>query len=315
LTKEVHLIGGCGSSGSTLLAWLLDGSHDLRSGPETGLFHHRELYTATDFPAALRGCLEDEAWTRSLVVNRLKVPLVPRVFFMDREFHGLGEPDSPRRILEAGQSMDALVNFVLTQFAQKHAIDSPVAWVDQTPKNCVAALEFLQWRPQARFIHLLRDGRDVMLSLARRWAREAPGHPPSTYLGAACARWTFDVVQARRASDQPGYLEVTYEDLVHHPLRTLNRILEHLKRPAISQSLLDQHQSPSAAAAGERFHGGRKQTWGAQPGQAIQTTGVGRWKKQLPGPLLDKLSPLVFDVPGDDHRYCFGEQLQACGYV
>ena len=315
MTAEVHLIGGCGSSGSTLLAWLMDGMHDLRSGPESGLFHHRALYTELDFPAALTTCLEHRAWTRSLVVNQLKVPLVPRVFFMDREFHGLAQPESPRQLMEAGQSMDALVDFVLARFAEQHSVHTPFAWIDQTPKNCVAALEFLQWRPHARFIHLIRDGRDVMLSLARRWAREAPGHPPSTYLGAACARWTFDVAQARRAAEHPGYLEVTYEDLVHHPLKTLNQIFAHLDRPAITQARLDAHRSPSAEAAGERFHGGRKQTWTAQPGQAIQTTGVGRWKTQLPAPLLAQLRGLVFDVPDDERRYCFGDQLEACGYV
>jgi hypothetical protein len=315
MTAEIHLIGGCGSSGSTLLAWLLDGLHDLRSGPETGLFHHRELYTSEDFPLSLGACLDDRAQTLSLGVNQLKVPLIPRVFFMDRDFHGLAQPDSEKRMQEAGTSLDAFLDFVLSQTTRTQGMAEPMAWVDQTPKNCIAAREFLEWRESARFIHLLRDGRDVMLSLARRWAQEAPGHPGATYLGAAAARWTFDIAQARRAVDLPGYLEVRYEDLVEAPLFTLNRILAHLGRRPIDEPTLENHQSPSALASGERFQGGAKDSWSASPGQEISTRGVGRWKRHLQPTVVERLMNFSFQLPEHTQRYCFGEQLEICGYA
>ena len=314
MSQPIHLIGGCGSSGTTLLAYLLDGMHDLRSGPESGLFHHRILYNAQSFPTALQNCLEDRAPTRNIVVNRLQVPLVPRVFFMDREFYGLANPDSEQELRSNGLELGTFLDFIQHRMAVTQSIQEPFTWIDQTPKNCIAAREFLMSRPQACFIHLIRDGRDVMLSLARRWAREAPGHPAGTYLGAAAARWTYDVTQAKRAASLPGYLEIRYEDLVQSPLTTLNRILDHLGRPPTTKEAIELHKSPSAAAAGERFHGGRKQSWGAQPGQAIQTTGVGRWRREMNPAIVDKLIDFQFTIPGDERAYHFGQVLESTHY-
>ena len=315
MSNQIHLIGGCGSSGTTLLAYLLDGTHDLRSGPESGLFHHRILYTSDSFSTALKTCLADQAPTRNLVVNRLQVPLIPRIFFMDRGFYGLAQSDSEHQLQANGHDLEHFLDFIQKQMATTQSIQEPFAWVDQTPKNCIAAREFLTWKPNAHFIHLIRDGRDVMLSLARRWAQEAPGHPAGTYLGAAAARWTYDVTQARRATSLPGYLEIRYEDLVQRPLQTLNRILEHLGRPPTTANAIEHHQSPSATSAGERFHGGRKQSWGAQPGQRIQATGVGRWQREMNPAIVDKLLNFQFTVPGDERNYHFGEVLESTNYA
>lgn len=68
--------------------------------------------------------------------------------------------------------------------------------------------------PHARFVHLIRDGRDVSASLmrvARSWGKTWA--PPG---GAASARrWKSAVRHAREAVDAPGgYLELRYEDLL-----------------------------------------------------------------------------------------------------
>ena len=132
-------------------------------------------------------------------------PIDTACFFMDREFYGLAQPDSEHHLRANGHELEHFLDYIQKRMAKTQSIQEPFAWVDQTPKNCIAAREFLTWRPNAHFIHLIRDGRDVMLSLARRWAQEAPGHPAGTYLGAAAARWTYDVTQAS-TSDFPARL-------------------------------------------------------------------------------------------------------------
>src|SRR3954454_19555219 len=61
--------------------------------------------------------------------------------------------------------------------------------------------------PDARLIHIIRDGRDVARSLAaRQWG---PGS-----VAAAAREWRESVEAARAAAPETGYLEVRYESLL-----------------------------------------------------------------------------------------------------
>jgi siderophore synthetase component len=73
--------------------------------------------------------------------------------------------------------------------------------------------------PEGRFIHIIRDGRDVALSLRR--TRFSPGPEIETQ----AAYWRECVLAARRAGvDHQDYLEVRYEDLILNTRQTLNQI-------------------------------------------------------------------------------------------
>jgi hypothetical protein len=86
--------------------------------------------------------------------------------------------------------------------------------VDKTPQNGFLGEYILRYVPQARFIHIVRDGRDVVTSLlraSRGWGQEwAPG-------GAlrAASQWRLNVEACRGLAHQTdAYLELRYEDLV-----------------------------------------------------------------------------------------------------
>ena len=70
--------------------------------------------------------------------------------------------------------------------------------------------------PDARFIHLVRDGRDVVESLvaaSKGWgSRWAPAD-----IDAAATMWARAVKNARSAADTNPYLELRYEDLLAGP--------------------------------------------------------------------------------------------------
>ena len=85
-----------------------------------------------------------------------------------------------------------------------------VLWGDQSPLNT------FYWRwinrafPQARFVHLLRDGRDVVASLVER----------GFSLQWATHRWMTSIEECRALAqhlDKSRFLEITYEDLVSEP--------------------------------------------------------------------------------------------------
>ncbi len=101
-------------------------------------------------------------------------------------------------------------------YARRHG---KTRWGDKTPKYVRRLAEVERVLPEAHFVHLIRDGRDVALS-----AREAWAGPDSPISGHA-RHWRKAVKRGRSAGrDRTRYLEVRYEDLVHDPEEELRRV-------------------------------------------------------------------------------------------
>lgn len=98
-------------------------------------------------------------------------------------------------------------------------------WGDSTPLNVVYCPEIYRVFPQAKYIFLLRDGRDVVASY-RAGGSEAFGDLAD--LESACRRWVLAMEHLEWLKNQTSVLEVTYEDLVRDPQVVMNRICQHL---------------------------------------------------------------------------------------
>ncbi len=99
-------------------------------------------------------------------------------------------------------------------------------WGDMTP-NYVNHLPLLERLfPQARFVHLVRDGRNVALSVLDLGRLHRQAATPAFY-------WARAIRRGRRAQRRLGdrYTEVRYEDLVADPERELRRLCEFLSIP------------------------------------------------------------------------------------
>jgi hypothetical protein len=116
--------------------------------------------------------------------------------------------------------------------------------------------------PQAHFIHIIRDGRD----LAASHFKTVPDWGYRTVAEAAHG-WLEVVTQPRRAAPEGRYLEVRYEDLITRPRETAERMLDHLGLPW-SEALLHhaEHEHalfdkpwghPAAEAAAKPLYSGR----------------------------------------------------------
>ncbi len=113
-------------------------------------------------------------------------------------------------------------------------------FVEKNPKHVIRIPFLRALFPAARFVHIIRDGRDCVASLMFRnrgstWGHlEIPGwqdllarYPKENHI--RCAhQWRFAVETARAdaaALDRDAYLEVRYEALVSHPAATVGSAL------------------------------------------------------------------------------------------
>lgn len=105
---------------------------------------------------------------------------------------------------------------MLVEFATR---EGKSRWCEKTPLYALHINRLKDAFPSAKFVHMVRDGRDCAVSNHRRWGR----HPAATVY-----RWKHVVVEARRqgAMIPRDYLEVRYEDLTSDPVQYMRRVCE-----------------------------------------------------------------------------------------
>jgi Sulfotransferase family len=158
--------------------------------------------------------------------------------------------DEVAPLLRPGMTIGDAVSAVFAAYAAKHG---KPRWGDKTPAYMrhLSLLERLF--PDALFVHLIRDGRDVALSLLGLdgGVLARTGANPETAAGVAC-QWATEIRDARALGRRVGpsrYLEVLYEDLVQEPGPTVEAICAFtglLFEPAMLE--------PSQAEIAERPH-------------------------------------------------------------
>jgi hypothetical protein len=144
-------------------------------------------------------------------------------------------------------------------------------WGDKTPVYTSYMDLILQIFPSAQFIHIIRDGRDVALSMIDKWGAQ------KTHIDLyfAAHTWQRRLRQAlgsagRLGSDQ--YMELCYEDLVRDPeghAREVCRFLGEAYVPAMAEP----HRLGQRQIEPGSFHAAVR-----QPPSASQ---VSRWQREM----------------------------------
>ena len=129
---------------------------------------------------------------------------------LDR-FRAIGSPD-------AGDAIRAFFE------AYAERVGKP-RWGDKTPRYVTRMRLIADALPEAHFVHVIRDGRDVALSVRDRTVKDYT-------VERVAQRWKEKVSKARR--DAPllkHYVELRYEDLVLDPEGSLRKISEFVDLP------------------------------------------------------------------------------------
>jgi Sulfotransferase family len=133
-------------------------------------------------------------------------------------------PEDVRARLRPGMTLGQAVGAVYETYAAQRG---KTRWGDKTPMYMQYLPLLERLFPDARYVHLIRDGRDAALSflqmpegvVTKTWAH------PRDAAGFAC-QWRTEVAAARALGRRVGperYLELRYEELVEDPDRELRR--------------------------------------------------------------------------------------------
>jgi Sulfotransferase family len=209
---------GAARSGTTLLRLMLDAHPELAVPPETHFLP--ELVKASKAPGATAEGLAD------LVVTH-------------RRWSDFGlDPDDLRRRFARLRPF-AVGDAIRAFYAAYAERQGKPRWGDKTPAYARRMRLIERHLPEAHFVHLMRDGRDVRLSQI-----SFGSDPPRP--GKHARRWKRRIRSTRRDGAQVDhYLEVRYEDLVTEPERHLRRICDFVELD-FDSAMLAYHQEADA---------------------------------------------------------------------
>lgn len=133
--------------------------------------------------------------------------------------------------LESGpdEAMEERFDQVVADHVASGPEDMPWGW--KAPRSYLF-LPFLRARfPSLRFIHVVRDGRDMALSRNQRQARQYGhllGRPDEAEPVRSAAWWEWANLRAKRLGEGlgAGYLALRFEDLREDPASAVARIVE-----------------------------------------------------------------------------------------
>lgn len=206
---------GVGRSGTTLLRLMLDAHPQLAMPPETGFIP--DLITAAKAPGAT-----PETALAAVTGHRKWGDF----------------PMSEDELLERWSALDRMrPRGAVRAFYELYAEhQGKPRWGDKTPGYTMYMGPISRTLPEARFVHVIRDGRAVALSRMRTLALRP------VEMSKVANRWQKRVRKARAKGDQlDHYLEIRYEALVREPEATLRQVCEFIELDW-DPALLDYHR-------------------------------------------------------------------------
>ncbi len=147
------------------------------------------------------------------------------------------------------------------RYVISHAIPKTTTrWCEKTPSNVRHIEKILRYFNGAvKFIHIIRDARDVLTS-------RHPENPGEYWVSPE--RWINDTRAGLAFQDHPCILTIKYESLVHNHEETLRRICDFLEEP-FDDSFLNWFENSNVRKNRAWFH----------PLKKLHNQSVEKWKK------------------------------------
>ena len=267
--KAPVFVLGCGRSGTKFLY------HTLLSAGGFAVYHAES--NAFNLLSLRFGNLKRRKNREKLLQAWLKSKLFQR--------SGLKPEEIEPRILNECRNGADFLKILMETIAQKQGVNR---WAESTPLHLLYLPLIKKLIPEALIIHIIRDGRDVAVSLNKiGWIRPYPWDRSRSLLAAGLF-WKWMVTSGRKYGRDigPDYLEIHYEDLVNHPRETLSRLgafIGHdLDYDRIQRVALGSLQDPNSSFSADAEH--------------KELSPVGRWKALLSPAEVTQLESVIGDL-------------------
>ncbi len=274
-SKAPVFVLGCGRSGTKLLY------HTLLSAGGFAVYHAES--NAFNLIGLRFGNLARRENRRALLDHWLRSKLFYR--------SGLTREEIEPKILDECRNAGDFLRILMDTIARKQGA---TRWAESTPLHLLYLPLVKKLVPDALVVHIIRDGRDVAVSLDRiGWIRPFSWDKKRRLLTPAIF-WKWIVSKGRRYGRALGgdYLEIHYEDLVAQPRETLARIgafIDHdLDYDRIQRNAQGSMVDPNSSFRGD--------------GPEVESNPVGRWKTVLSAEETAQVESLI------------GDRLQDTGY-
>jgi hypothetical protein len=250
-TRAPFFIVGSDRSGTTMLRLMLDRAQDGPAIPPETMF-------ITDFANVLRG--------GNLGSHDAAIEFTRRVWAHPRvQMWGIeGEPQLPPKGLAHADAFRWAVEQPFLAYMRR---DGKQWWADKTPPNIDHVELLAEDFPGAKFVELVRDGRDVALSMITMpWG---DNNAWTTGL-----RWAHCIREGERQRDArpDAMLLVRYEDLVTEPQAQLRRVSEFLGIDYDDDMLAVEKTDTSKL---------QHQDWFSNLWQGINTSAMDKWRTKM----------------------------------
>ena len=249
LDKPPIFILGVPRSGTTLLRMIIDSHPEIMCGPEAPWITNQQL----DWAPSLRSL--------TLFLTKNKWGIV-------KAFKGVEE-----NLIY--QLMANFINQAMSVSARSHG---KIQWAEKTPRNIIALPFLYRLFPNAKFVHIYRDGRDVALSTVGKWKTIpiSDKNVKNNYKN-ALKRWVDWNQKFLKDAEKIGlnYISVRYEDLATAPQAEVYKLLEFLGvkwSDKVLEPYRVEHDIISLKGEGMKTFFNRS---------SIDTASLYRWKKEL----------------------------------
>ncbi len=204
---------------------------------------------------------------------------------------GLERNEVSEQVMAKCRNGGDFLRIVMEAMARRQGVER---WADCTPEHLLYLDRIKKTIPDALVIHIIRDGRDVALSLEKQgWIRPFAWDRDQT-LEVSAVYWDWIVRRGRKHGRDLGadYVEVRYEDLVVEPRKVLGVVGgfvgQELDYEKIERVGIGSVSRPNSSFSAEMKDGGFNP--------------VCRWKNSLSPAQLERLEALM------------GGTLRALGY-
>jgi hypothetical protein len=257
MTDAPIFVVGVARSGTTLLAAMLSAHSRLDCGPESRFFAR---YRHLDAGARQR-IFDPLTWPRPAVdfIASLRNQGHPVTELFELTLPEIGSYLSGRQ-----PSLAAMLESLTELHAQRAG---KRRWMEKTPRHLLMTDTLRELWPAAFIVRIVRDPRDVALSLAQVPFAKA------SVVGNLVRIEDDDRASHERIEADRRAMTLRYEDLVTRPEQELRRVCEFIGE-AYEPAMLDSRASAATVAAEHEW-------WKQSVSGPLSTQSVGRWKREM----------------------------------